>query len=100
MTLKPGDRLHNHYEIIRELGKGCFGQTYLAEDLDKFNEKVVVKRLMIESLALKSLNKAKELFTREAEALYTLGVYPQTPHLKAHFEDNNNCFLVMEYVAE
>jgi len=99
MTLENGYILWNRYRIIKRLGNGSFGEIYLAEDLDKFNEKVVVKRLMIEMLHPRFLDKAKELFRREAEALYRLGKYPQTPDLKAHFEEDNNCFLVMEYVA-
>jgi len=100
MTLEDGYILRNRYKIIRRLGNGSFGETYLAEDLDNLPDKVVVKRLMIESFAPTLLKKAQELFTREAEALYKLGKYTQTPHLKAHFEEDNQFFLVMEYVAE
>ena len=100
MNLQENTLLGGRYQIIRELGQGTFGQTYLAEDMQRFNEQVVVKRLMIESLSESHITKAKELFQREAMALYTLGTYDKTPHLKAHFEENDNCFLVMEYVAE
>ncbi|MDY7005516.1 MAG: hypothetical protein SWX82_16690 [Cyanobacteriota bacterium] len=32
--MRPGTILRNHYKIIKTLGSGGFGDTYLAEDLD------------------------------------------------------------------
>jgi serine/threonine protein kinase len=32
--IPPGKILRNRYEIIKDLGKGGFGDTYLAKDLD------------------------------------------------------------------
>ena len=41
--LIPGNVLGNRYEIVRELGRGGFGRSYLAIDLNKFGEKCVLK---------------------------------------------------------
>jgi serine/threonine-protein kinase len=41
---------------------------------------------------------ARELFEREAETLGKLGVHPQVPRLLDYFEDNQQFYLVQEYV--
>ena len=41
--LTPGNVLGNRYEIVRELGRGGFGRSYLAIDRNKFGEKCVLK---------------------------------------------------------
>ncbi len=100
MSLGIGTLLNNRYAIVRKLGKGCFGETFLAQDNYKQNESVVVKRLMIENLKDEYLIEAQQAFEREAETLHRLNRYSQIPHLKAHFAENNDFFLVMEYIAE
>lgn len=37
--------LRNRYRSVKSLGGGGFGKTYLAEDVDKLNEKGVIKRV-------------------------------------------------------
>ncbi|NER06181.1 MAG: zinc-ribbon domain-containing protein, partial [Okeania sp. SIO3C4] len=41
--LKPGSKLRNRYIIIRQIGQGGFGKTYLAEDTGRFKQAVVLK---------------------------------------------------------
>ncbi|WP_289501309.1 hypothetical protein [Gloeocapsopsis sp. IPPAS B-1203] len=40
---QPGIILGDRYRIIRKLGQGSFGRTYLAEDINRFNELCVLK---------------------------------------------------------
>jgi serine/threonine protein kinase, bacterial len=88
-----GDR----YRIVKKLGHGGFGHTYLAEDINRFNEHCVLKELA--PAEGNSLDKAKELFLREAQVLYKLQ-HPQIPHFRESFVDGKrqSLFLVQEYI--
>ncbi|MFB8792491.1 MAG: serine/threonine-protein kinase [Potamolinea sp.] len=87
------------YKIISELGTGGFGQTFLALDLHlPGNPKCVVKQLKPQTKDPNSLAMARRLFDTEAQALYQLGDHDQIPRLLAHFEDNQEFYLVQELV--
>jgi serine/threonine protein kinase, bacterial len=88
-----GDR----YRIVKKLGHGGFGHTYLAEDINRFNETCVLKELA--PAEGNSLEKAQELFIREARVLYKLH-HPQIPKFRESFVDakRKSMFLVQEYV--
>ena len=89
--------LDGRYRIIDNLSRGGFGQTYLAQDLKRPGNPVcVVKQL--KPINPKDLDKAKELFSREAKALEKLGEHPQIPRLLAYFHEDNEFFLVQEYI--
>ena len=62
----PGITLNNHYRIVRELGHGGFGRTYLAEDAHRFNEPCVLKEFAPQVHGSYALQKSEELFEREA----------------------------------
>jgi serine/threonine protein kinase len=94
-----GNVLGGRYQIIQHLGGGGFGQTYLAEDQHLPGKPVcVVKQLKPRSTDPQSLQTARRLFDREAEALYTLGTHDQIPRLFAHFEENQGFYLVQELI--
>ena len=84
------------YKIIKKLGEGAFGRTYLAEDQHLMDEKRVVKKL-VTAMQGASLQKAKELFKREAKRLYELS-HPQIPKLHAYFQHQNDFYLVQEFI--
>ncbi len=99
--LTPGIVLGNRYEIIRELGRGGFGRTYLSIDRNKFGEKCVLKEFAPQVKGDAELQKAKELFEREAGVLYKLDRV-QIPRFRELFRVSNNrvesLFLVQDYV--
>ncbi|MEM9540971.1 MAG: protein kinase [Cyanobacteria bacterium P01_E01_bin.42] len=91
--------LANRYRVLKHLGGGGFGQTFLATDAHlPGNPLCVVKKLQPKFNDSSSLQIAKKLFDREAETLYKLGEHPQIPRLLAHFEENNEFYLVQEYI--
>ena len=98
--MRPGTILRNHYKIIKTLGSGGFGDTYLAEDLDlPRNPKCVVKHLKPKTSGPNVFPIALKLFEREAEALYELGRdSDQIPKLFAHFQEGTEFYLVQEYI--
>lgn len=91
--------LRGRYKIVRNLGKGGFGETYLAEDRDlPGNPHCVVKRLKPQLTAPLALQVARRLFDTEAQVLYRLGNHDQIPRLLAHFEENQEFYLVQEFI--
>jgi serine/threonine protein kinase len=94
-----GTILRGRYAILKQLGSGGFGETYIAEDRDlPGSPKCVVKRLKPQSQDPFVLQTAKRLFDTEAAVLYQLGSNDQIPRLMAHFEENQQFYLVQEFV--
>ncbi|MEG4026949.1 MULTISPECIES: bifunctional serine/threonine-protein kinase/formylglycine-generating enzyme family protein [unclassified Microcoleus] len=90
--------LRNRFRMIKFLGQGGFGRTYLAEDIDRLNHPCVVKQLATNVQGTLAINKAVELFQQEARQLQQLGQHPQIPLLDAYFEDNKYLYLVQQFV--
>ncbi len=94
-----GQTIGGRYHIIEHLGRGGFGQTYLAEDRQMpAHPRCVVKQLKPLSAKPAVLQIASRLFNKEAEVLYKLGSHDQIPRLLAHFEENQEFYLVQEFV--
>ncbi|MBD3880591.1 serine/threonine protein kinase [Phormidium tenue FACHB-886] len=89
--------LQNRYRILSIIGQGGFGRTYLAEDQGRFKERCALKEFIPPQGSSYALNKAKELFQREAAILYQIQ-HPQIPQFRATFEENQRLFLVQDYV--
>src|SRR6476661_996275 len=94
-----GITLGNRYSIIRHLGGGGFAQTYLAEDKQlPGNHLCVVKQLKPQATDPETLQVARRLFDTEAQVLYKLGNHDRIPRLFAFFEDNQEFYLVQEFI--
>jgi serine/threonine protein kinase len=89
--------LQNRYRLVKILGQGGFGRTYLAEDQGRFNEPCALKEFIPNQSGAYALDKSKELFQREAAILYQIQ-HPQIPQFRATFEENQRLFLVQDYV--
>ena len=90
-------RVLDRYEVLRPLGQGGFGSTWLCRD-DQLDRHVVIKVLRARSDA--DL-KAYELFQREAAVMRELR-HPGIPTIHASFrapwDGNEAAMLVMEFV--
>jgi serine/threonine protein kinase len=95
-----GQLLDGRYRIVRNLSGGGFGQTYVAEDTKiPGNPSCVVKHLKPTNSDPVYLQIATRLFTGEAETLAKLGNHDRIPRLLAYFTENQEFYLVEEFVA-
>ncbi|XGV97447.1 MAG: protein kinase [Leptolyngbya sp. BL-A-14] len=90
--------LRGRYRVIRPIGQGGFGRTYLAEDDDRLKARCVIKQFSPQLQGTKSLEKAVKLFEQEAVRLYELGEHPQIPALLAYFEHDKRLYLVQQFI--
>lgn len=91
--------LAGRFKISKSLGYGGFGHTFLAEDRQKKGNSIcVVKQLMPARRDTRFLQVARRLFNTEAEILEILGKHPQIPELIGFFEENQEFYLVQEYI--
>ena len=83
------------FQIIKELGAGSFGHVYLV------THKATKAHYAIK--AIDKRNKAnqeeKPYFRREIEVMYKIH-HPNVVKLYGHFEDNNYCYFIMEYISK
>ena len=111
--LPPNTLLKNgKYKIIKKLGQGGFGITYLAEDTTE-GRKVVIKELFLQqcvrnpkdgkTVVLTSqkervrFQKAKERMEKEAQVLKVIN-HPNVVKAYDSFEENGTYYIVLEYI--
>jgi serine/threonine protein kinase len=91
--------LDGRYKLVKKLGSGGFGHTYIARDMRRPGTPLcVVKHLKPASNDADFIREARRLFSTEAETLERLGKHDQIPQLLAYFEEEKNFFLVQEYI--
>lgn len=89
--------LGKRYRVLRQLSRGSFGETYLAEDTHRFQELCVLKEFNPQAPGKLAMDKAQTLFEREASILYQIN-HPQVPRFRELLRDEARLFLVQDYV--
>ena len=83
------------FEIIKELGSGSFGRVFLARHKQT--------KVQYAIKAIDKMNKTnvedQPYFRREIEVMYKIH-HPNIVKLFGHFEDNNYCYFIMEYLSK
>lgn len=96
--LVPVQRLIRRYQVLRTLGQGGMGTTYLAWDpigsIERGPGLLVLKEMNAE---MAQIAKAQELFEREARTLKTLN-HPGIPRYYDFFVEAGKKYLAMELV--
>lgn len=102
---------HETYKIIKVLGQGGFGITYLAEDVSLGREVCIkeffpkeycgrddTSHLTVSSKsAVELINRMKEKFVKEARNIVRFN-HPNIIKVYSAFEENNTAYYVMDYV--
>jgi serine/threonine-protein kinase len=91
--------LGGHYRVIKNLGQGGLAKTYIVEDYHRpGHPQCVAKFLNPTNNDPNFLPTARRLFHQEAEILEKLGQHDQIPQLLAYFEQNQEFYLVQEFI--
>lgn len=112
-TLEMNTKLNQRYRLIRSIGQGGFGITYIAED-EVMNQHVVIKEYFPVMLVSRGENgqillpelpeenrKYQEGMTRflnEAKILASLFEIPGVVKVLDYFQENQTAYIVMEHV--
>ena len=92
--------LKGRYQIVQILTTGRFCQTYLAQDISLPDDHpCIVKHFISPSGEHPDGLTSKQLFTREVETLLKLDKYDWVPQLLAHFEEDQQYYLVQEFIV-
>ncbi|NEP13811.1 MAG: protein kinase [Symploca sp. SIO2C1] len=91
--------LRERYRALRIIGQGGFGKTFLAVDEDKPSKpECVIKQFLPQVQGIKNIQHAAKLFEQEAVRLDELGKHSQIPELLAYFEQNDQLYLIQEFI--
>lgn len=89
----------NRYQVMRIIGRGGFGVTFLAKDMGlPTTPYCVIKLLCPKVSTANALETARLRFEREAKTLSKLGNHSQIPMLLDYFVLKGEFYLVQEYI--
>jgi serine/threonine protein kinase/ABC-type phosphate/phosphonate transport system substrate-binding protein len=94
-----GQILNNRYKIVKALGSGGMGLTYIAEDMTlPGSPKYAIKHMHPMHADPNSISTFRTLFKREVDALRQLSDHDRIPRLIDDFEQEGEFYLVREYI--
>lgn len=95
---KP-ELFRDRYLIVRMIGRGGFGATFLARDITLPSQPLCAIKLLCPRISNQdALDTARRRFRREAKTLAALGSHSQIPQLLDYFTLGEDFYLVQEYI--
>ena len=95
----PGSVINHRYQVIQELGNSKAQKTYLAKDLqDRANNKCIVEQLDFEHENSANWRIIQQYLGKEVSILNRLGDHPQIPQFFDNFIQEQQFYLVREYI--
>lgn len=91
---QPTEIKNGKYKVIKLLGEGGFGRTFLVKDTST-NKQYVIKQFF--PLSEVGREKALELFEREARVLLKLN-HPGIPKVYEFFEEKGDFYIVQDFI--
>ncbi len=96
--IKQGYKLSDKYEVIKKIGEGGFGATFLVRDINSNIEKNYVAKAQRLGDDPKKNQYLLDKFKQEAKALQSLGNHGQIPEVYDFFEFQGNFYLIQQYI--
>jgi serine/threonine protein kinase len=91
--------LNERYRPIKLLGSGGFGKTFLGIDENKPSKpRCAIKQFSFSNENSAAVEKATDLFKKEAVRLESLGSHPQIPDLLGLVQQDGRLYLVQEFI--
>ena len=97
--LKLKQSVGGRYAITNYLGGKAGVETYLADNLRRqYQSPCLIKQIELSQSDVRDRMQLERRFTEELSVLERLGYHDQIPQLWDHFEENDEFYLVQEYV--
>jgi eukaryotic-like serine/threonine-protein kinase len=95
----PGAIVGNHYQIIEKLGKDGLGKTYLAKDLRASGDsRCIIEQIEPNTDNPETWENTRQRLVEEVAVWQRLGDHPQIPQFLTYLIENQQFYLVREYV--
>jgi WD40 repeat protein len=90
--------LRSRYRLLKPLGQGGFGRTFLAIDDTLPSKPRCVVKQFLPRIQTANAEEATARFRQEAARLSQLGGHPQIPELLAYIEDADRLYVVQSFI--
>lgn len=101
VVLRDSVILNNRYQIVKQIGRGDRGRTYLAEDIHRYRELCVLQEFVERVESDRQLHKLTELFNRQVGMLSRIA-HPQIPRLdpllQTMINGERSLFIVQQHI--
>ena len=98
VEIKPGAILAECYQIKEEIGRGGFSIVYRAVEVGDQRRQAAIKRIPLSTLTPGQIIDATETFNREIAMLMRFDGMPGVPRFYGHLSDQENWYLIMQYI--
>ncbi|NEQ41712.1 MAG: tetratricopeptide repeat protein [Okeania sp. SIO3I5] len=100
MDTKIGKIVDKRYCFIQPINTSILGQTYLAADTHRpGSPQCVVREIRLANFTSENQGIILSLFQAKVENIFSLSQHEGLPNLLAYFEENNNIYLVEDYIV-